>query len=92
MLLCSWVWMSAGVADHGVANPEDAVLISTVACLGVQYWPGCVWSVCGRVVGSVVVWSLPGGAGRFARLVCRWACPAPAGVGVVDLVSPGAAR
>ena len=34
----------------------------TLACLAVQVLAGCVWSVCGRGVGSVVVWSVPGGA------------------------------
>ena len=30
---CSWTWSSAGVAHHGVANPMNAVLISTRARL-----------------------------------------------------------
>ena len=30
---CSWVWSSAGVAHHGVANPLDAVPVSTRARL-----------------------------------------------------------
>ena len=29
----SWVWSSAGVAHHGVANPWDAVPVLTLACL-----------------------------------------------------------
>ena len=28
---CSWVWSSAGVAHHGVANPLDAVPVLTRA-------------------------------------------------------------
>ena len=30
---CSWVWSSAGVAHHAVANPLDAVPVSTRARL-----------------------------------------------------------
>ena len=32
-MLFPWVWSSAGVAQHGVANPWDAFPVSTLACL-----------------------------------------------------------
>ena len=64
---CSWIWSSAGVAHHGVANPLDAVPVSTRPRLAGLVLAGlrvvCLWSSggcsCG-VVGARLSWPLHG--------------------------------
>ena len=87
MLLRSWLWPSAGVAHHGVASPEDAVPVLTLACPAGSVLAGsrvvCLQSGCWFCSSVAGVWRclVPHG-----RLVCGWACRAAAGVGVVVLV------
>ena len=60
---CSWVWSLAGVAHHGVANPLDAVPVSTrarlagllLAGLRVVYLRSSGGCSCG-VVGARLSW------------------------------------
>ena len=53
----SWVWLSAGVAHHGVANPWEAVPVSTLACLAGLVLAGlrAVCLLSGRFFGSSLV-------------------------------------
>ena len=98
--VCSWVWLPAGVAQHVVANPWDAVPVSTLACLDRWVLAGlrAVCSLSGRF--SAAVWSVPSSVSRLAasapvsllssRFVLRFAV---AGLsGVVDALRPGGAR
>ena len=62
----SWVSWSAGVAHYGVACPEDAVPVLTLACparLALAGWP----VVCLQGVVSIAAWSSSGGA--LSRMV-----------------------
>ena len=64
----SWVWSPAGLAQHVVTNAWDAVPVSTLACLAGWVLAGlrAVCSLSGRF--SAAVWSVPG---CFSRLMVR---------------------
>ena len=90
MLLCSRVWLLAGVAHRGVTSPEDAVPILTLACPACSVLASlhvvCFWSMC-LYFCSVV------NAGRcqppHGWLACCWPCRAAAGISVVVWVGRG---
>ena len=66
----SWVWSPAGVAHHVVANPWNAVPVSTLACLAGWVVAGlrAVCSLSGRF--SAAVWSVPGCVSRLMVGLC----------------------
>ena len=91
MLLCLWLWSLAGMAHHGVASPEDAVWVLTLAYPAGLVFAGlrvvCLRSACWFYISVVGAWRCQP---LYGRLVCCWACCAAAGVSVVVLVGRGA--
>ena len=59
---CLWVWLSPGVAHHGVAYPWDAVPVSTLTCPG------------GLVLANLRVVRLLSGRFLCSILVSTWLC------------------
>ena len=88
--MCSWVWSLAGVVHRGVASPEDAVPILTLACLAGSVFAGSrvvslrsgLWTYSG-VVGAW--WRWP----PYGLLVCHPACCVVAGICAVVWVVRG---
>ena len=87
MLLCFCVLSWAGVAHRGNASPDDAVHVLNLACPASSVLAGwrvvCLRSGCGFPRSVVRAWRC---RSAYGRLVCRWACPAAAGVSALVLV------
>ena len=66
----SCIWSPAGVAQHVVTNPWDAVPVSTLACLAGSVLAGlrAVCSLSGRF--SAAVWSVLGCVSRLMVGLC----------------------
>ena len=83
----------AGVAHHGVASPEDAVPVLTLACRAGSVLASlcvvCLRSGCWFYSSVVGAWR---GQPLHGRLVCNWACRAAVGIAVALLVGRGAGR